>query len=202
MMLIHVSTYRKGQDIINIFIIIMGFKNVCLFGKDTNVYLNTAVVKSLILLRYYYRRASTVYASTSNSSSSTPVQMAAVNQSGSTPTQSRPRSSPVSQSSPASQGSSSPEAVGAGDASAEPGGSGHSAATFSLSDFMSGVHVFFYNMAASDKKTLSRYLITYPFTCSGKPMNAADKLKIKPKIKKTHWRASSLLSSVLMRNNA
>ncbi|KAJ8252744.1 hypothetical protein GJAV_G00205090 [Gymnothorax javanicus] len=32
-----------------------------------------------------------------------------------------------------------------------------------LASFMSGVHVFFYNMAASDRKKLARYLITYPF---------------------------------------
>ncbi|KAJ8350442.1 hypothetical protein SKAU_G00255720 [Synaphobranchus kaupii] len=32
-----------------------------------------------------------------------------------------------------------------------------------LASFMSGVHVFFYNMAASERKRLARYLITYPF---------------------------------------
>lgn len=138
-----------------------------------------AFVKSLILPRYYYRRASTVYASTSNSTPSMSVQTRAVGQGGSPPTKRRHHFLPVCQSSPASQHSSSPEAAGAGEASAEPGGCGRSAATFSLSDFMSGVHVFFYNMAASEKKTLSRYLITYPFTCLGKPMRAANKSQIK-----------------------
>ncbi|ROL44491.1 Chromodomain-helicase-DNA-binding protein 1-like [Anabarilius grahami] len=33
-----------------------------------------------------------------------------------------------------------------------------------LADFMRGVHVYFYNMAATEKKKLTRYLITYPFT--------------------------------------
>uniref|UniRef100_A0A8C2AM47 Chromodomain-helicase-DNA-binding protein 1-like n=1 Tax=Cyprinus carpio TaxID=7962 RepID=A0A8C2AM47_CYPCA len=33
-----------------------------------------------------------------------------------------------------------------------------------LADFMRGVHVYFYNMAATEKKKLARYLITYPFT--------------------------------------
>jgi len=32
-----------------------------------------------------------------------------------------------------------------------------------LADFMRGVHVYFYNMAATEKKKLARYLITYPF---------------------------------------
>ncbi|KPP68665.1 chromodomain-helicase-DNA-binding protein 1-like [Scleropages formosus] len=31
-----------------------------------------------------------------------------------------------------------------------------------MPDFMGGVHVFFYNIAASDRKSLARYLITYP----------------------------------------
>ncbi|KAK7144873.1 hypothetical protein R3I94_011076 [Phoxinus phoxinus] len=34
-----------------------------------------------------------------------------------------------------------------------------------LADFMRGVHVYFYNLAATEKKKLTRYLITYPFTC-------------------------------------
>uniref|UniRef100_A0A671SS69 Chromodomain-helicase-DNA-binding protein 1-like n=1 Tax=Sinocyclocheilus anshuiensis TaxID=1608454 RepID=A0A671SS69_9TELE len=33
-----------------------------------------------------------------------------------------------------------------------------------LADFMRGVHVYFYSMAATEKKKLARYLITYPFT--------------------------------------
>lgn len=33
-----------------------------------------------------------------------------------------------------------------------------------LADFMRGVHVYFYNLAATEKKKLARYLITYPFT--------------------------------------
>lgn len=33
-----------------------------------------------------------------------------------------------------------------------------------LPSFMSGVRVFFYNLPASERKRLARYLITYPFT--------------------------------------
>lgn len=32
-----------------------------------------------------------------------------------------------------------------------------------LPSFMRGVHVFFYNLPASERKRLARYLITYPF---------------------------------------
>lgn len=32
-----------------------------------------------------------------------------------------------------------------------------------LPDFMRGVRVFFYNLPASERKRLARYLITYPF---------------------------------------
>lgn len=32
-----------------------------------------------------------------------------------------------------------------------------------LPSFMNGVRVFFYNLPASERKTLSRYLVTYPF---------------------------------------
>uniref|UniRef100_A0A8D3BBQ4 Chromodomain-helicase-DNA-binding protein 1-like n=1 Tax=Scophthalmus maximus TaxID=52904 RepID=A0A8D3BBQ4_SCOMX len=35
--------------------------------------------------------------------------------------------------------------------------------TADLPDFMTGVHVFFYNLPASERKRLGRYLITYPF---------------------------------------
>ncbi|KAJ8409865.1 hypothetical protein AAFF_G00209060 [Aldrovandia affinis] len=53
---------------------------------------------------------------------------------------------------------------GAGARTSSGGGgmsAGASAAT--LANFMSGVHVFFYNIAASERKRLARYLITYPF---------------------------------------
>lgn len=33
-----------------------------------------------------------------------------------------------------------------------------------LPGFMHGVHVFFYNIPASERKSMARYLITYPFT--------------------------------------
>lgn len=33
-----------------------------------------------------------------------------------------------------------------------------------LPSFMGGVHVFFYNLPASERKKLARYLITYPFS--------------------------------------
>lgn len=33
-----------------------------------------------------------------------------------------------------------------------------------LPDFMRGVRVFFYNLAASERRTLARHLVTYPFT--------------------------------------
>ncbi|KAG7228860.1 hypothetical protein INR49_008638 [Caranx melampygus] len=36
--------------------------------------------------------------------------------------------------------------------------------TTDLPDFMTGVRVFFYNLPASERKRLARYLITYPFT--------------------------------------
>uniref|UniRef100_A0A8C9WMU2 Chromodomain helicase DNA binding protein 1-like n=1 Tax=Scleropages formosus TaxID=113540 RepID=A0A8C9WMU2_SCLFO len=36
-----------------------------------------------------------------------------------------------------------------------------------MPDFMGGVHVFFYNIAASDRKSLARYLITYPSQVMG-----------------------------------
>lgn len=35
-----------------------------------------------------------------------------------------------------------------------------------LPSFMRGVHVFFYNLPASERKRLARYLITYPFLIS------------------------------------
>ncbi|KAG7453917.1 chromodomain-helicase-DNA-binding protein 1-like, partial [Solea senegalensis] len=41
---------------------------------------------------------------------------------------------------------------------------GPSAAVPNLPSFMTGVHVFFYNLPASERKSLARYLITYPFT--------------------------------------
>ncbi|XP_041912235.1 chromodomain-helicase-DNA-binding protein 1-like isoform X1 [Alosa sapidissima] len=105
---------------------------------------------------YYYRRSS-------SSTPSTSAHRPAGDQSVSPPAQTALLSPPDSPASPASQRSSSPGGAARGDGSVEPAGSGHSTATttFSLSDFMSGVRVFFYNMAASDKKRLSRHLIAY-----------------------------------------
>lgn len=51
------------------------------------------------------------------------------------------------------------------DPSASPRGGGPPG----LPDFMRGVRVFFYNLPASERKTLARYLITYPFrSCHSK----------------------------------
>uniref|UniRef100_A0A8C5DXW6 Chromodomain helicase DNA binding protein 1-like n=1 Tax=Gouania willdenowi TaxID=441366 RepID=A0A8C5DXW6_GOUWI len=46
---------------------------------------------------------------------------------------------------------------------AGPSGSARSQGSTELPSFMKGVHVFFYNLPASERKTLARYLITYPF---------------------------------------
>ncbi|XP_062412778.1 chromodomain-helicase-DNA-binding protein 1-like [Sardina pilchardus] len=115
---------------------------------------------------YYYRRASSASTSASSSTPSTSARPPAGHRSVSPPAQTALPSPPDSPASPASRRSSSPEGAARGDGSAEPAGSSHDSAaaaatTFSLSDFMSGVRVFFYNMAASDKKRLSRHLIAY-----------------------------------------
>ncbi|XP_012676002.2 chromodomain-helicase-DNA-binding protein 1-like isoform X1 [Clupea harengus] len=104
---------------------------------------------------YYYRRAASVNTTASNSTPSTSAHQSACDRGVSPPARRELPSSPVS------QHSSSPEGAAMGDGFQEPAGSSCSPATFSLSDFMRGVHVFFFNMAASDRKRLSRYLITY-----------------------------------------
>ncbi|KAI1899825.1 hypothetical protein AGOR_G00065750 [Albula goreensis] len=58
----------------------------------------------------------------------------------------------------ASSGTRSTSGTEAG-TSTSSGGNGSSTG---LADFMSGVHIFFYNIAASERKRLARYLITYP----------------------------------------
>ncbi|KAL2089498.1 hypothetical protein ACEWY4_014186 [Coilia grayii] len=115
---------------------------------------------------YYYRRASSVSSTAAKAGLSTSAHLPAGDQSSSPGAQreSQLGSQPSLPDSPDSCRSSSPEAVcmGTGDDPEEPvQRPSHSSATFSLSDFMAGVHVFFYNMAASDRKRLSRYLITY-----------------------------------------
>lgn len=42
-----------------------------------------------------------------------------------------------------------------------------------LPSFMRGVHVFFYNLPASERKSLARYLITYPFLTGREPGGCA-----------------------------
>ncbi|KTF84994.1 hypothetical protein cypCar_00021035 [Cyprinus carpio] len=58
-----------------------------------------------------------------------------------------------------------------------------------LADFMRGVHVYFYNMAATEKKKLARYLITYPFTFHLYPHELRDLLHQYPQtlLVKKNW---------------
>lgn len=67
---------------------------------------------------------------------------------------SAPSAQPRLQSSPSC---SEETAAGTSGLSSVPQGSVH------LPSFMRGVHVFFYNLPASERKRLARYLITYPF---------------------------------------
>uniref|UniRef100_A0AAY4E2T3 Chromodomain-helicase-DNA-binding protein 1-like n=1 Tax=Denticeps clupeoides TaxID=299321 RepID=A0AAY4E2T3_9TELE len=78
--------------------------------------------------------------------------------SGSSAPAPKPHPSPISSTLPIS-----PETASREEDSQEPGGSGGAPTPFSLSDFMSGVHVFFYNVPAEERKRLARYLITYPY---------------------------------------
>lgn len=110
--------------------------------------LETGIILDLFF-SYYYRRgtshSSTVYSSTTCTATPSTSDSAA---SAGSPHSSSPlgnnkdltKSPEISTTSPESQGT--------------PG----------LADFMRGVHVYFYNMAATEKKQLTRYLITYPFT--------------------------------------
>ncbi|XP_063056998.1 chromodomain-helicase-DNA-binding protein 1-like isoform X2 [Engraulis encrasicolus] len=118
---------------------------------------------------YYYRRGSSVSATSAASAGpSTSAHPPAGDQGSSSSPRGvspSPPSSPSPPASPASWHSSSPEAKeqgqARGDGPEEASAAGHSSASFSLSDFMGGVHVFFYNMAASDRKRLARHLIAY-----------------------------------------
>ncbi|XP_036426586.1 LOW QUALITY PROTEIN: chromodomain-helicase-DNA-binding protein 1-like [Colossoma macropomum] len=97
---------------------------------------------------YYYKRTtshSTIKASsTSTAGSSTSCSASA-----------RPAST-----SPRSSCSLSP--TGSGDECREgPSTSAQGEEAFGLADFMRGVHIFFYNMGATEKKKLTRYLVTY-----------------------------------------
>ncbi|XP_072540472.1 chromodomain-helicase-DNA-binding protein 1-like [Salminus brasiliensis] len=100
---------------------------------------------------YYYRR------STSHSS------VKASHTSATGPSTSSSTSAPPASTSPRSSCSLSP--CGSGEEPVEfPEGSNPSPqgeGAPGLADFMRGVHVFFYNMGASEKKTLTRYLVTY-----------------------------------------
>ncbi|KAM9482671.1 chromodomain-helicase-DNA-binding protein 1-like [Clarias gariepinus] len=65
-------------------------------------------------------------------------------------------SGPPAQVSPGSSCSLSPPTSPEGPSTSQQGGEASG-----LDDFMRGVHVFFYNVGAMEKKTLTRYLITY-----------------------------------------
>ncbi|KAL1272704.1 hypothetical protein QQF64_028566 [Cirrhinus molitorella] len=109
--------------------------------------------KGISTFIYYYKRAtshsSTVSSSTCNATPST--SHSASNPAASSPSGSPHSSSPLGNTEDLSKSpnlcSTSHEGQGA------PG----------LADFMRGVHVYFYNMAATEKKKLGRYLIAYPF---------------------------------------
>ncbi|KAK2889292.1 hypothetical protein Q8A67_014667 [Cirrhinus molitorella] len=107
--------------------------------------------KGISTFIYYYKRAtshsSTVSSSTCNATPST--SHSASNPAASSPSGSPHSSSPLGNTEDLSKSpnlcSTSHEGQGA------PG----------LADFMRGVHVYFYNMAATEKKKLGRYLIAY-----------------------------------------
>ncbi|XP_056316116.1 chromodomain-helicase-DNA-binding protein 1-like [Danio aesculapii] len=95
---------------------------------------------------YYYRRGSSQTTVSSTASTTTP--------SSSKPAASSPSESPHSSSPPANREGLSKSAELSTTSHEGPGAPG-------LADFMRGVHVYFYNMAATEKKQLTRYLITY-----------------------------------------
>ncbi|XP_051987148.1 chromodomain-helicase-DNA-binding protein 1-like [Xyrauchen texanus] len=96
---------------------------------------------------YYYRRATSTAASTTYTTA---------------PSTSHSACYPSASSSPRSLHSSSPQGKSE-DPTKSPKCSteSHGQSASGLANFMKGVHVFFYNMAAGEKKKLTRYLITY-----------------------------------------